>query len=101
MLLPDNDSLQALKDLFGSMADITRLKILFCLLHKELCVCDISDLIEMSHSSVSHQLKFLRQCGLVKYEKKGKHVFYSLYDNHVKDLFSTGFEHINEKECAI
>ena len=100
MTLPKDARLQALKDLYSAMADETRLKILFCLLNADLCVCEISENIKMSPSCVSHQLRLLRQYGLVKYTKNGKHAVYSLYDSHVKDLFSVGFEHINEKEIV-
>ncbi|MFO7636810.1 MAG: metalloregulator ArsR/SmtB family transcription factor [Clostridia bacterium] len=98
MSCPDEEKLEALKNLFGSMADVTRLKILYCLSKQDLCVYELSGSIGMSPSAVSHQLRLLRHAGLVRFMKQGKHSVYTLYDNHVHDLFRTGFEHIGEKE---
>jgi len=83
-------------DLFKVFADSTRLKILSALFLKELCVCDISSLLNMTISAISHQLKILRQAKLVKYKKVGKEVFYSLADNHVYQILNMALEHIKE-----
>ena len=83
-------------DLFKVFADSTRLKILSVLLVKELCVCDISNLLNMTISAISHQLKVLRQAKLVKFKKLGKEVFYSLADNHVCQILNMALEHIKE-----
>ena len=83
-------------DLFKVFADSTRLKILSALFLKELCVCDISNLLNMTISAISHQLKILRQAKLVKYKKVGKEVFYSLADNHVYQIINMALQHIKE-----
>lgn len=85
-----------LADLFKLMGDPTRIKILFCLFKKEMCVLDISELIGMTHSAVSHQLANLKTARMVKATKKGKEVYYSLDDDHVEKLFDLAIEHIKE-----
>lgn len=85
-----------LADLFKLMGDPTRIKILFCLSKKEMCVLDISELIGMTHSAVSHQLANLKAARMVKATKKGKEVYYSLDDDHVEKLFDLAIEHIKE-----
>lgn len=86
-----------LGELFKVFGDATRLKIIKTLIEqKELCVNHLAETLNMSHSSISHQLRVLRQNNLVKYFKKGKNVFYSLSDDHVKIIFEMGLEHINE-----
>ena len=75
--MPAEESLYDLAELFKVFGDGTRLKIIYALLQKELCVCDICEIVEMSQSSVSHQLRLLKTTGLVKYRKEGKTVFYS------------------------
>lgn len=84
----------ALSELFKTICDSTRIKILYALSLGELCVCDIANLIEMSQSAVSHQLRVLRNSRLVKYRKEGKSVYYSLNDQHVVNLFNQGLEHV-------
>ena len=79
----------------------TRVKILFALDQNEMCVCDIANVLSMSKSSISHQLSTLRRCGFVKCKKTGKEVFYSLDDDHVKEVFEVGIEHINHKNSYI
>ena len=76
--------------------DSTRCKILFVLLVSEMCVCDLSQLLGMSVSAISHQLRILRQAQLVRYRRAGKTVFYALADEHVRTLLSQGMEHIQE-----
>lgn len=89
--------LSDLADLFNVFGDTTRIKILHVLSKSEMCVCDISALINMNRSSVSHQLKTLRQAKLVKYRKEGKIVYYSLSNDHVKQVFNQGLIHLIEK----
>ena len=94
--MPDEENLLDLADLFKVFADSTRVKILWALFQEELCVCDIAVLLGMSKSSISHQLRVLRQTRLVKYRKSGKVVYYSLADDHVKMIFDQGFAHVIE-----
>ena len=85
-----------LSNLYKMFSDPTRLRILWALNCHEMCVCDLAVLLNMTKSAISHQLKSLRLARLVKYEKQGKVVYYSLADSHVKDIFEKGFEHIHE-----
>ena len=85
-----------LANLFKMFADSTRLKILWALSHEDMCVCDLAALLGMTTSAISHQLKSLRLANLVKYNKQGKIVYYSLVDCHTKELFEKGLEHILE-----
>ena len=84
-------------DLFKIFGDSTRVRILWALNESEMCVCDISALLNMTQSAISHQLRLLKQSNLVKNRKDGKVVYYSIKDEHVKDIFSQGFLHIREK----
>lgn len=106
---PDNDVVKVMKEktlkdevvydlaeLFKTMGDPTRIKILYALKERELCVCDLSELLDMSSSAISHQLRILRNNKLVKYRKEGRSVYYSLDDNHVMCLFGQGLEHVLE-----
>jgi DNA-binding transcriptional ArsR family regulator len=86
----------SLAELFKALGDPTRVKILFSLMTRELCVCDISAVIGASESAVSHQLKILRTLRLVKYRRDGKILYYSLADDHVEKLFIQGLEHVTE-----
>lgn len=88
-------SLQDLAGLFKVMGDHTRIRILDALSVTELCVCGLAELLEMTPSAVSHQLRILRSAKIVKYRRQGKNVFYSLDDQHVINLFSQGLEHVN------
>lgn len=92
-----DDKFINLSELFKMFADPTRLKIIYALLKKELCVCDIAEVIEMSQSSVSHQLRVLKALKLVKYRKEGKVVYYSLDDEHVNNIFNYGLSHIEHQ----
>ena len=94
--MPESENFYLLANLYKMFADNTRLRILWALSHEEMCVCDLAVLMDVTKSAVSHQLKSLRLSNLVKYEKRGKVVFYSLADSHVKDIFEKGFEHIME-----
>ena len=79
-----------------SLGDETRLRILDVLLNKPLCVNEISEILDMTQSAISHQLKNLRASNLVKTEKIGKNVYYSISDDHIKIILSYGLEHIKE-----
>ena len=81
---------------FKILGDPTRIKILYALSQTELCVCDLAALLEMTHSAVSHQLRLLRNTNLVKFQKEGKIVYYSLADDHVIRLIDMGIEHAKE-----
>jgi len=95
-IMPDEDSLFDLAELYKIFGDSTRIKILYALFESELCVCDIATLIGASMSAVSHQLRILKQASLVSYRRDGKTVFYSLADDHVRSILGQGMEHINE-----
>ena len=94
--MPESNDFYALANLYKMFADNTRLKILWALSCEHMCVCDLAALLGMTTSAVSHQLKSLRLANLVKYDKQGKVVYYSLVDCHIKDIFDNGFEHIKE-----
>lgn len=95
--MPQDEDIYDLSDFFKVMGDSTRLKIISALDAHEMCVCDIAVLLNMTKSAISHQLRYLKQADLVKFRKEGKTVFYSLKDEHVKDIFEKGMEHIKEK----
>jgi ArsR family transcriptional regulator len=95
--MPDENDLYDLADFFKIFGDSTRVKIIWALDENEMCVCDIAVLLNMTKSAISHQLRTLRQADLVKYRREGKTVYYSLKDDHVKDIFEKGMEHIKEK----
>jgi ArsR family transcriptional regulator len=86
-----------LSEIFKTLGDPTRLRILQALSQEELCVCDLVEVLEMTQSAVSHQLRVLRGQRLVKYRKEGKMVFYSLDDEHIINLFAQGLAHIRHK----
>lgn len=92
---PDAD-VDALADLFQMLASTTRLRIVEALAHRELCVCDLSEVVGVSESAVSHHLRHLRQMRLVRYRKEGRMAFYRLDDDHVTTLFRTALEHVRE-----
>lgn len=91
-----DEEINRLSETFGILSDSTRIKIIFALSKKELCVYDISHLLNVSISAVSHQLRILRNARLVKYRKQGKMVFYSLDDRYISTLFNQGLKHIRE-----
>ena len=93
----DEDILNKMADFFRILGDTTRVKILDALDKNELCVCDIANVLGMSKSSISHQLGTLRRSGIVKCRKVGKEVFYTLDDEHVKEVFEVAIEHIEHK----
>jgi len=94
--MPDEYDFYELANLYKMFSDFTRVKILWALSCNEMCVCDLAVLLDMTKSAISHQLKLLRLSNLVKFEKQGKVVYYSLADDHVKDIFEKGFEHVCE-----
>ncbi len=95
--MPADELLYYLAEFFKVFGDSTRIKILCALFEEEMCVCDISALLNISQSAISHQLKILRQSKLVKYRKEGKVVYYSMADDHIKEIFNQGKVHIEEK----
>lgn len=94
--MPDEELLYDLADLFKVFGDTTRIKILYALMGQELCVADIADMIGATHSAVSHQLRTLKQARLVKFQRDGKNVIYSLSDDHVHTMLAQGMTHICE-----
>lgn len=94
--LPGEDTLYDLTELFRIFGDSTRVRILYVLFESEMCVCDIAQLLGMTQSAISHQLRSLKQSKLVKYRREGKTVFYSLADGHVRTILDQGMEHISE-----
>ncbi len=95
---PKDEMIFDLADFYKIFGDTTRVKILYALDKSELCVCDISALLGMSVSAVSHQLRALRESDLVRTKRDGKVIYYSLADEHVKSILECGIEHIKEKE---
>jgi len=96
--MPDENELSDLSDFFKILGDSTRSKIVCALDEGEMCVCDLAALLNMTKSAISHQLRSLRDANLVKNRREGKVVFYSLADDHVKEIFEKGLEHIRERE---
>ena len=94
--MPDEDELYDLAEIFKVFGDSTRIKILYVLFEQEMCVCDIAQLLNMTQSAISHQLKILKQSRLVKNRREGKAVFYSLAVGHVRSIINQGLEHIKE-----
>lgn len=94
--LLEEDDFAKLSDIFKAFGDRTRLRILYSLSLQELCVCDLSAVLDMTVSAISHQLRVLRNMNLVTYRKDGKKVHYSLSDEHVVDLIRVAFEHAGE-----
>lgn len=99
--MPDFEKLFSLADFFKMFSDSTRIRIIAALLNNEMCVCDIAFLLNMTKSAISHQLRMLRQTKLVKYRKKGKIVYYSLDDEHIKSIVEIGLLHINENQKGV
>jgi ArsR family transcriptional regulator len=93
-MLPEDRVIVLLAEIFKTLGDPTRIKILYILSIKELCVCDIAEALGMKQSAISHQLRTLRNLRLVKYRREGKVVYYSLDDDHILTLFREGLEHV-------
>lgn len=94
--MPEEDTLFDLAELFKIFGDSTRIKILFVLLENSLSVNSIADTLGMTQSAVSHQLRILKTNGLVKFERDGKSLIYSLSDDHVTSILKLGLDHIGE-----
>lgn len=99
--MPDKNVLYAVSELFKVFGDMTRTRIISALFHAELCVCDISSLLGMTKSAVSHQLRVLRQTKVVKSRKAGKEVYYSLDDEHISEIYKTAVEHLAEERSFL
>lgn len=95
--MPDIETLYDLSELFKVFGDSTRISIISALMEKEMCVCDIAELLGMGQSAISHQLRILRSAGLVRPRRHGKTVYYSLDDDHVSSVFNAGLQHILHK----
>lgn len=95
--MPDINDIVDLADFFKVMGDSTRLQILMALLARELCVSDLSYMLNMSQSAISHQLKALRNAKLIKSRRDGRMIYYSLDDDHIKCILDDSMEHIQEK----
>ncbi|MCL2865583.1 MAG: metalloregulator ArsR/SmtB family transcription factor [Lachnospiraceae bacterium] len=94
--MPDGTQFRTLSNLYKMFADATRLKIMWALSKERMCVCDLAVLLGITKSAVSHQLKSLRLTNLVHNEKEGKNVYYSLSDDHVREMLENGFAHSEE-----
>ena len=94
--MPSEEILYDLADLFKVFGDTTRIRILFSLMEKEMCVACISEAVGVSQSAVSHQLRALKQARLVKFRREGKQLIYSLSDDHVHTMLAQGMQHICE-----
>lgn len=94
--MPEDETLYDLAELFKVFGDCTRIKILYVLFESEMCVCDLAQLLSMTQSAISHQLRSLKQSKLVKSRREGKTIFYSLADSHVRTIINQGMEHIFE-----
>ena len=94
--MPGEDTLYDLTELFRIFGDSTRIRILYVLFESEMCVCDLAQLLGMTQSAISHQLRALKQSKLVKYRREGKQVYYALADGHVRTILDQGIEHISE-----
>ena len=95
--MPDEERLYDLAELFKVFGDTTRIRILYVLFESEMCVCDIAELLHMTQSAISHQLRILKQAHLVRNRREGKTVYYFLDDDHVRTVIGQGMEHIEEK----
>ena len=94
--IPSDDEIYRMAELFKTFGDATRIRILTALSKQELCVCDIAEILQMTQSAISHQLRVLKQMHLVKFRREGKTVFYSLADDHVYTILNQGIEHVKE-----
>lgn len=95
--MPEETELYDLAELFKVFGDSTRIRILFVLFEAEVCVCDLAEVLHMTQSAISHQLRILKQSKLVKSRREEKSVFYSLADDHVRTIIAQGREHIEEE----
>ena len=95
--LPDEGELSDLAELFKIFGDSTRIRILYVLFEHEVCVCDIAEILGMTQSAISHQLRIIKQARLVKSRRDGKTIYYSLSDDHVKSIVGLAREHLEEE----
>ena len=94
--MPEEEKLYDLAELFKIFGDSTRIRILYVLFEAEMCVCDIAEVLGMTQSAISHQLRLLKQAKLVRNRREGKTVYYALADDHVRTIIFQGMEHIEE-----
>ena len=99
--MPADEEVYYLAEFFKVFGDSTRIKILYVLLDGELCVNDIASNLSMSQSSISHQLRILKQNRLVKFRRERKTIYYSLADHHVVNILNQGLEHVEEHNCTV
>lgn len=95
-IMPCDEELFDLAELFKIFGDSTRIRILYVLFESDMCVCGIAELLGMTQSAISHQLAVLKKSKLVRYRREGKTIFYSLADDHVRAILDQGMEHITE-----
>lgn len=96
--MPNEEETQRVAEVFKMFGDPTRVRILTALLQQERCVFELSDLLDLSQSAVSHQLRLLRSAHLVKNRREGKLIYYSLDDDHVSTILAKGLEHVRHRE---
>lgn len=96
-IMPNENDVISLSDIFKILSDVTRLKIVLALMKSELCVYDICEVVGITQSAASHQLRVLRSAHLAKYRKVGKMVFYSIDDDHVSNIIRQALEHIHHE----
>ena len=94
--MPDVEDLYDLAELFKVFGDSTRIRILYVLFESEMCVCDIAEILNMTQSAISHQLRVLKQARLVRNRREGKQIYYFLADDHVRTIIGQGMDHISE-----
>ena len=94
--MPDEESLYDLAELFKVFGDTTRIRILYVLFEAEMCVCDIAEILNMTQSAISHQLRVLKQARRVRNRREGKQIYYSLADDHVRTIIGQGMDHVDE-----
>ena len=94
--MPPEDELLDLAELFKVFGDTTRMKILYVLFESEMCVCDIAEILGISQSAISHQLRIIKQARLIQNRRDGKTIYYSLADEHVKTIIGMAKEHLEE-----
>ncbi|MBQ1977914.1 MAG: winged helix-turn-helix transcriptional regulator [Ruminococcus sp.] len=98
--MPEQSIFASVADFFKIMGNDTRCKILYSLSVREMCVCDLANILSMTKSSVSHQLSKMREAGVVKCRRDGKEVYYSLDDEHISSVFAISLAHINHKHTG-
>lgn len=94
--LPDEEVLYDVAELFKVFGDSTRIRIICALFDNEMCVYDLAACLNMNQSAISHQLRILKQAKLVKFRRDGRMMYYSLDDDHVKQIFDAGYKHVIE-----